>query len=145
MDFPLRVGSRYKTRDGRRATVYCTDVAGNDGTILVLLRNMNSVNPVDKLMVLYDTGSYRRLGSGEHDYDLVEDWVDPVYDYAPVWRGARPGVITRNREDALQSGANMATPDNPLVGLLRIDTVTGEAKIEKIGANVLPETEPEEE
>ena len=142
MHLPLEVGRKYKTRDGRRALIVNTEVlSGGEGNICVLVRNLKQQNPTDKIYVLYDAGTYRAPGGGEHDLDLVDDWIDPVFNWSPVWKNHHSPVRYTDRVAALNEGASGSTEIDPLIGLLKIEINSGEAYVEKPGINVLQQEE----
>lgn len=137
MALNLEVGKKYETRDGRRATVYAIDLVSEDGEVLVALRNMKSSKPSDKITAVHQGGTYRLPGSPPHDCDLVEEWIDPIYEYFPVWKKSHGPERFKDRDEAMSLGGKEATPDNPLVCLVRIDQ-DGQVTFDKQGSNIQP-------
>jgi hypothetical protein len=136
LTLPIQVGRSYKTRDGSKATVFKTDyrsLMNSDASYCIcgIRESLSDSGRVyDKMETWREDGRYSSSPNERHD--IVEDWVEPVYQFQPMFLKSF-GSVLKTLDDAIDEGGEKATAENPLLGYLRVDIATNEVKLIKTG------------
>lgn len=71
--------------------------------------------------------------NGEDRRDIVDDWVEPVYKYTPVFLNGQAKGGFDTLDEAIEYAAGTATAESPLVGYLRVEIESGGTSFAKPG------------